>query len=106
MKRESRRRYWEIMNNHIVKYRPQKGALADAMKEMKAFNSIDELFNYIVKKWKGYVSYEDLSISEDLGKDNRTDWKETRYICTKRIGKEIYEIPQCIGICSIEDKSV
>lgn len=87
----------------MIKFRPHRGGLAEAMNEMKIFNSKEDMFNAIVINWKGFISYEDLSISEDSGKDNRINWKETRYVCTKRIGDEIYDVPQCIGMCSIED---
>lgn len=66
-------------------------------------NTKEDMFNEIITNWKGFISYEDLSTSEDYEKDNRIDWKETRYVYTKRIGNELYVIPQCIGICSIED---
>ena len=87
----------------MIKFRPHKGCLAEAMNKMKIFDSKEDMFNTIVINWDGFISYEDLSISEDYGKDNRIDWKETRYVCTKRIGNETYDVPQCIGICSIED---
>ena len=61
------------------------------------------MFNSIVTDLEGFISYEDLSISEDPRKDNRVDWKETRYVYTKRIGNEVYDTPQCIRMCSIED---
>ena len=86
----------------MIKYRPHRGLLADAMAEMKTFNTIDEMFTYVAKELSEYLCKEDLSISENLGKDFRTDWKETRHICTRRFGSEEYETPQCIGMCSIE----
>lgn len=86
----------------MIKYRPHRGLLADAMAEMQTFSSVDEMFNFIANKYSEYLSKEDLSIGEDLGKDQRIDWKETRYVCTKRFGSEEYAIPQCIGMCSIE----
>ncbi|MBP0064980.1 hypothetical protein JYQ78_17580 [Anaerobutyricum hallii] len=87
----------------MIKYRPHRGSLAEAMNEMKIFNSKEDMFKAIVINWNGFISYEDLSISEDSGKDNRIDWKETRYVCTKRIGDEVYDVLQCIGMCFIED---
>lgn len=87
----------------MIKFRPHRGSLAEAMNEMKIFDSKEDMFNTIVINWDGFISYEDLSISEDYGKDNRIDWKETRYVCTKRIGNETYDMPQFIGMCSIED---
>lgn len=87
----------------MIKFRPHRGGLAESMREMKIFDSKEDMFNAIVTNWNGFISYEDLSVSEDYGKDSRIDWKETRYVCTKRMGNELYNIPQCIGMCSIED---
>lgn len=92
----------------MVKYRPHKGNLGEAIEKTIEFKSIEEMFSHIVKEWEnwnGKTVFEicDLSLSEDLGKDKRTDWKETRHVCTKRIGEDIYTIPQCIGMCSIEE---
>lgn len=86
-----------------VKYRPHRGLLADAMAEMKTFNTVDEMLEYIASKYSDYLSKEDLSISDDLGKDHRIDWKETRHVCTKHFGSESYATPMCIGMCSIEE---
>lgn len=89
----------------MIKYRPHRGDLSEAMKEEKEFNSVEEMFKYIVEDWNKNLEIfkiSDLSLSEDKGKDERIDWKETRYICTKRIGEEAYNTPQCIGMCSIE----
>lgn len=89
----------------MVKYRPHKGTLDDAMLESKEFDSVEEMFKWIVEDWNKNIetfSISDLSITDDNGKDNRIDWKETRYVCTKRMGAEKYDVPQCIGMCSIE----
>lgn len=32
--------------------------------------------------------------------DERTGWKDTRYVCVKRMGNEVYAVPQCIGMCA------
>lgn len=87
----------------MIKFRPHKGSLAESMSEMKIFDSEEDMFNAIVADWNGTISYEDLSVTENLGKDNRIDWKETRHVCAKQIGSEVYDTPQCIGMCSIED---
>lgn len=65
------------------------------------------MYDFIISEWYLFpdvplFSKEDLSVGENIGKDNRTDWKETRYVCTKRMGDTIYDIPQCIGMCSFE----
>lgn len=86
----------------MIKYRPHTSLLNDALKKSKEFETIDDMYNYVISKWNHEFSKDDLSISEPDIKDQRIDWKETRYICTKRIGKKQYDTPQCIGMCSIE----
>lgn len=87
----------------MIKYRPQKGSLEDSIAEMKVFSSKEEMFASIVNDWSGFISYDDLSITKDFGRDSRINWKETRYVCTRRIGNAVYDTPQCIGMCSIEE---
>lgn len=36
----------------MVRYRPHRGSLNDAMSEMRSFDSIEEMFHYIVEEWK------------------------------------------------------
>lgn len=84
----------------MVKYRPHRELLADAMREARLFATVEEMYEWIASE--GWCSPEDLSISENRGKDSRIDWEETRYVCTKRMGTEVYDVPQCIGMCSIE----
>ena len=86
----------------MIKYRPHRGTLVEAMMHEREFETVDEMYSYISNDWNGWISPEDLSISENMGKDSRIDWKETRYVCTRRIGNEVYDVPQCIGMCSIE----
>lgn len=90
----------------MIKYRPHKGLLDESMTNMREFNNLDEMYDYIISNWNNsgikLFDKEDLSISKDLGADMRIGWKETRYVCAKRMGSQIYEHPQCIGMCSIE----
>ena len=95
-----------------IKCRPHRGSLEESMALQKEFQSIEEMFKYIedesYSSLLGMRLYkaEDLSIGESLGKDDRIDWKETRYILTKRCGMTIYITPQCIGMCSIEEGDI
>lgn len=89
----------------MIKYRPHRGGLDKSMAEMKIFNTIEEMFNAIVEEYHGWISFGDLIILEDIGKDKRIDWKETRYVCTKHCDKEIYDSPMVIGMCSIEKEN-
>lgn len=90
----------------MVRYRPHRGQLDEAMKLAKTFDSLEQMYDYIVKEWRAIENNlfdkSDLSVSEESYKDDRIDWKETRYVCTRRMGADIYDTPQCIGMCSIE----
>lgn len=80
----------------MIKYRPHRGILIESMDEAKEFDTTDRMYDYILKDWNtGYIFFgrEDLSISEDFGRDERINWNECRYVCTKRIGKDRYDIP-------------
>lgn len=88
----------------MFRYRPHRGTLEDAMKEAKEFITMDQMFDYIVNTDPFHLlKKEDLSISENLGKDDRIDWSECRNVLTKRYGKDVYDTPQAIGWCSMED---
>lgn len=92
----------------MVKYRPHRGALCDAMAEMKIFDSVEDMFHYIVEDWKPYgnpFDVGDLTITCDEGKDERINWKEGRYVCTRRMREKVFDEPQCIGMCSIESQN-
>lgn len=81
-------------------YRPHRGGLKEAMEEKRIFDTKEDMFNYIVKEHDSLISFDDLSLSEILGDDNRIGWKDCRYVLTRRYGKENYSIPQAIGHCS------
>lgn len=92
----------------IIRFRPHRGLLADSMREAVLFRDEEEMFKYICDVWNNserriMFRPEDLSIGENLGKDSRINWTETRYVCTKRMGDTVFDTPQCIGMCSFED---
>lgn len=88
----------------LIKYRPHRGLLADAMAEAKEFNTIDDMIDFIVGEhnFKGRSAFDrdDVVIDEPHGDDDRIGWKNVRHICVKRYYDEIYDTPQCIGMCS------
>lgn len=86
----------------MIKYRPHRGLLEESMAEAMEFDTVDDMYGYIVSNSGGKLfGKEDLCISENLGADKRIRWAETRYVCTKRMGEQIYKSPQCIGMCSL-----
>lgn len=63
----------------MVKYRPHRGALCDAMAEMRIFDSVEDMFHYVVEDWKAYgnpFDIGDLTITCDEGKDERITGKK------------------------------
>ena len=85
----------------MFKYRPLRNSLDEEMPEEKTFDSMDQMFDYISKD--PMINKEDLLISENLGKDDRIDWSETRHVLVKKYGSNVFDTPQCIGYCSMED---
>ena len=88
----------------MILYRPHRGSLADAMAEMQTFESVQEMFEYIIETGKriwGIAPYdiEDLSLSEIIGDEERIGWENVKYVLTRRYGRQVYDYPQCIGMC-------
>jgi len=109
----------------MIIYRPHRGTLSDATKEAKEFKTEEEMKYYIMRQYRDYadgllrmennpnlanVKYlenpffdiEDIVIGSESFDDDRCGWHDTRYVCVKRMGKEAYETPQCIGMCTTE----
>lgn len=89
----------------MVIYRPHTGSLSESMRKAKTFESFDDMKEWIAKEWAETCGTElfkakDIVISEKSVDDNRVGWLDTRYVCIKRIGKEVFKIPQCIGMCA------
>ena len=77
------------------------------MSEAKEFDTIEEMKKYIVsidiENWgQPLFSVDDIVIDDKITNDERIGWKDTRYVCIKRMGNdnyiEKYGIPQCIGM--------
>lgn len=84
----------------MVKYRPHRESTKDEME----FDTIDHMYDFLLgywNYWDAMFDRSDLFVTKDYGKDDRSDWKELRYVCTNRFLNK-YDIPKCIGYCSIE----
>ena len=92
----------------MIIYRPHRGSLDEAMSEAKEFNDETEMKKYIVEQWDGYLSVEDIVIGDIGLNDDRNGWRDTRYVCTKRMGSQDYireyGCAQCIGMCATDYK--
>ena len=92
----------------MIIYRPHRSILSQAMSEAKEFDNEDDMKNYILKDWDGLFSFDDIVIDDESVKDDRIGWNDSRYVCTKRCGKDdyikLYGVPQCIGMCATDYK--
>lgn len=88
----------------MIIYRPHRGSLFDAMLEAKEFNNEQEMKEYIVKQWDSYFSIGDIVIIDEPRNDKRIGWEDSKYVCSKRFGKQdniaLYGTPQCVGMCA------
>ena len=88
----------------MIIYRPHRGSLREAMLEAREFENEELMKEHIVKHWNGLIYMEDIVIDDITIDDDRNGWKDTRYVCTRRMGNEdyikLYGKPQCIGHCA------
>lgn len=87
----------------MVKYRPHRGGLAEAMAESREFETIEEMIAYICAEDDFFkIEPEDIIVGEPHGHDFRVGWMNVRMVTTKRINNTIYDPPAAIGFCCIE----
>ena len=88
----------------MIIYRPHRGSFKDAMAEAKVFSDEEEMKEYICAQWEidgvRMFDEEDIVVKDEALDDSRNGWKDTRYVCVKRCGSEVYDVPQCIGMCA------
>lgn len=94
-------------------YRDHRGSLAEAMETIREYCSIDEMKISIAANYNklhrevGFSSdafpVEDISIGDNIGADDRIGWTNTHYVCVRRLGDEVFEVPQVIGFCMFID---
>lgn len=91
----------------MIIYRPHRGGLAESMREKEVFDSESDMKAAIVHRWHGIFDcnmFDESDIVVNWNEpgvfDERTGWEDTRYVCVKRMGSEVYAVPQCIGMCA------
>ena len=88
----------------MIIYRPNRGSIDESMGYAKEFNSLQEMKSFIVDDWKQFgpdmLMVDDIVLGSETSNDEKTGWKDTRLVCTKRLGNKRYDIPQCIGYCA------
>lgn len=101
-----------------ILYRDHRGALDEAMKTIREYRTVDELKAGLAAAYNklhrdlGYrgdaFSAEDVSVSDDLGPDDRIAWPNTHYVCIRRMGDDDFVSrfgsPQAIGFCAFLDE--
>jgi len=103
----------------MIIFRPHRMGIdiGEAMSEAKEFNSVEEMKDYIVKRWhegwggKELFTVDDIVINEKSAvNDDRIGWEDSMYVCLKRLGDEDYMkkhgTPQCIGMCATKYKKI
>lgn len=82
-------------------YRPHRELLSEAMREAKVFDNFDELKQYVADWWNRFgedmLDVDDIVLEGKPHDDERVGWKNCRSLCAKRLGKNNYDYPQCIG---------
>ena len=88
----------------MIKYRPQRGGLAEAMAEMKTFETVEEMKKYVSETSDDWykIRIEDISLGQPHGDDWRIGWRNVRYVLAGKLGEEVYDPPLAIGYCSID----
>lgn len=100
-----------------ILYRDHRGTLDEAMKTIREYRTVDELKARIAAAYNklhhdlGYRGdafvAEDVSISDDLGPDDRIAWPNTHYVCIRRMSDDDFVsrfgLPQAIGFCAFLD---
>lgn len=89
-----------------ILFRPKRGTLEEAMKEMKEFHDMQDLLDFLVKEWGNRFEKEDVYFSYYCYNE-RIDW-ETFIVCIGRSGDcdylEKYHSPQAIGFLAFNDE--
>lgn len=99
----------------MIVYRPHRGSLEDAMKEVKTFDNWYQMTHYIANNWnlavgKKVIDPDDIVMDDKPVNDDRVGWKDVHMVLVTRIGSdnfmEEYGSPQCIGYCTYDTSSV
>lgn len=101
--------FMEDLRGPII-FRPHRGGLAEAMAEAKEFKNIRAMKKFIVKDWnEGWIDMGEEKLFDvsdvvvdkaSAVNDERIKWQDSMHVCIKRLGKDIYKTPQCIGMCA------
>lgn len=81
----------------MIIYRPQRGTLEESMNQAIEFENEYEMKQHIVRDFKGFVSEDDILLSDEVIEDDRVNWRDTRKVFISRYGDQVYTNHQAIG---------
>lgn len=99
----------------MIIYRPHRGSLEDAMKEVKTFDNWYQMTHYIANNWnlaigKKVIDPDNIVMDDKSINDDRAGWKDVHMVLVTRVGNENfmekYGNPQCIGYCTYDVSNV
>ena len=83
-----------------IVYRPQRSEIKEAMSELKAFDTSEELLAQVKQDWKPQYPDAKFKIKLKSLNDERTGWQYTRYVCMTDNGIDApYRHPKVVGMC-------
>lgn len=83
-------------------YRPHRGSIDKSLKEVCVVRDLDSIKTHIIEEFSKYgvtLTPDDITFSEETHNDKRIGWEATRYVCVAHMGKERFDVPQCVGMC-------
>lgn len=93
-----------ISNNGYLAFRPVRDPFEESMENVKRFQNVAEMKQYIIddseRALKVRYRPEDIVIKKEGIDDIRNGWRSTHYVCVTHMGKEHFDVPQCIGWCT------
>ena len=75
-----------------------------SMEQVQEFSTYEDVFKYVLRRWRGHIKREDLTLSRVMCDDDRIGWTNVRYVQTYAFGNDRYKIPQCVGYCGFAHK--
>ena len=91
----------------MIIFRPHRmGAdIGETMAEAQIFTDKAAMIAHLVEGHCGLFEAEDISFGEP-SPDTRegVQWEDSTYVLTRRLGEQVYDTPQCIGMCATKFK--
>lgn len=83
-----------------IVYRPQRGGLKEAMAEVAAFDSEQELLAYVKASWADKFPEAKFVVKIRKLSEENIGWLHTRYVCMTDNGIDApFRHPKVVGMC-------